>query len=228
MGEFLKETSHYRKYLIGKGIDIGCGKDPVTPDCMQWDIEQGDAQRMDGLDPESFDWVFSSHCIEHMRNVHEAIHNWWALVKEGGYMVIICPDEDLYEQHVWPSVFNDDHKFTFTIDKWQSWSPTSLNFFDLIKNLPNHKVISLETLDDGYDYSMEGVRDQSCLGAEVSIGCVIKKIPIDTKRLSSNATAFFCPKCSGDFIITGEILKGSYSYQIRCSKCNFVGKMDLK
>jgi SAM-dependent methyltransferase len=27
----------FEKYLQGRGIDIGCGDDPVTPDCIQWD-----------------------------------------------------------------------------------------------------------------------------------------------------------------------------------------------
>lgn len=222
-----ERAERYARYLVGKGIDIGAGATPVRPDCFIWDVEQGDAQRMDGLDPESFDWVFSSHAIEHMRNVHEALHNWWKLVKPGGYLIVVGPDEDLYEQHCWPSLFNDDHKFTFSIDKWQSWSPVSLNYFDLIKNLPNHKVICLETLDTGYKYGQEGIEDQTQMGVDASIGCVIQKIPIDTKRLSSLSAPIICPNCNGDLILTGEITKGTHCFQVRCSRCNFVGKMQL-
>ena len=37
------------------------------------------------------------------------------------------PDEDLYEQGQFPSTYNVDHKWTFTILKTTSWSPCSLN-----------------------------------------------------------------------------------------------------
>src|SRR5260221_7032838 len=38
----------------------------------------------------------------------------------------------LYEQGVFPSRFNGDHKSTFTISKASSWSPVSVNVLDLV------------------------------------------------------------------------------------------------
>ena len=54
--------------LIGKGIDIGCGEDPVTPDCQRFDVEDGDANKITNhiIELESYDYVFSAHCLEHM------------------------------------------------------------------------------------------------------------------------------------------------------------------
>ena len=66
-------------------------------------------------------------------------------------MVITIPDEDLYEQGVFPSRFNDDHKATFTIAKSKSWSPKSINVFDLANSLPGGQIISLQLQDIGYD-----------------------------------------------------------------------------
>ena len=29
---------YFETVFIGQGIDIGCGDDPVTPDCLHWDL----------------------------------------------------------------------------------------------------------------------------------------------------------------------------------------------
>src|SRR5678810_1041364 len=104
--EASKSGPRFQRYLVGKGIDIGSGNDPIVADAFCWDKEQGDAQLLEDLPDELFDYVFSSHCLEHMRNPLEAILNWWRVLRPGGYMVILVPDEDLYEQGVWPSIFN--------------------------------------------------------------------------------------------------------------------------
>ena len=49
--------------------------------------------------------------------------------------MVIVPDEDLYEQGVFPSTFNADHKWTFTISKSESWIDKSINLFDLLPKL---------------------------------------------------------------------------------------------
>src|ERR1043166_4384221 len=81
-------TERERAYLSGKGIDIGCGDDPVRPDALCFDLSQGDANRVtrfvQGI--ESFDYVFSSHCLEHMRDPGDAMQDWWKLVKPGSRM----------------------------------------------------------------------------------------------------------------------------------------------
>jgi hypothetical protein len=64
---------------------------------------------------------------------------------------VIVPDEDLYEQGVWPSRFNPDHKWTFTIAKHTSWSPVSVNLLDLARALPGGDVLDIRLQDDGYD-----------------------------------------------------------------------------
>lgn len=70
-------------------------------------------------------------------------------------MILLVPDEDLYEQGYWPSIFNNDHKFTFTLNKSESWSPVSLNMADLVITLENGEVIKLGVQDDNYDYSLK-------------------------------------------------------------------------
>ena len=63
----------------------------------------------------------------------------------------------MYEQGVFPSRFNPDHKATFTLSKAQSWSPKSVNVLDLAQSLPGGEIISLQLQDRGYDRMLAGV-----------------------------------------------------------------------
>jgi hypothetical protein len=80
-----------------------------------------------------------------------AVLEWWKLVKPGGHLFIIVPDEDLYEQGVFPSRFNNDHKATFTIFKPRSWSPVSINVLDLVSTLPHGTLVQVALQDWNYD-----------------------------------------------------------------------------
>jgi len=144
-----------REATKGKGIDIGCGPDPVTPEARRFDMEHGDANFISQYVHEQFDFVYSSHCLEHMIDPRQAILEWWKLVKPGGFLFVTVPDEDLYEQGVFPSRFNTDHKATFTLSKAKSWSPASVNVLDLARSLSGGELISLELQDRGYDRRLQ-------------------------------------------------------------------------
>jgi SAM-dependent methyltransferase len=144
-----------RSVLKGEGIDIGCGTDPVLPGVVPFDLAHGDANEIARHVDRQFDFVYASHCLEHMRDPRAAIAQWWSLVKPGGVLFVIVPDEDLYEQGFWPSRFNADHKWTFTIAKRQSWSPVSVNLLDLAKSLPGGEVLDIRLFDAGYDRQLQ-------------------------------------------------------------------------
>jgi SAM-dependent methyltransferase len=155
----MNETSKTKKIwtavewdvLTGSGIDIGCGPDCVSPNARRFDMEDGDANEITRFVAEQFDFVYSSHCLEHMREPRQAILEWWRLVKPGGHLLFIVPEEDLYEQGVFPSRFNPDHKATFTIAKRRSWSPVSINVLELARSLPGGEIVALEVHDQNYD-----------------------------------------------------------------------------
>ena len=144
-----------RSVLQGEGIDIGCGADAVLPGVMPFDLAQGDANRIRDFVARQFDFVYASHCLEHMRDPRAAIAQWWELVRPGGVLFVIVPDEDLYEQGFWPSRFNGDHKWTFTIAKRASWSPVSVNLLELAKSLPGGEVVDIRLFDTGYDRQLQ-------------------------------------------------------------------------
>jgi predicted SAM-dependent methyltransferase len=106
----LRNGEIFQEFCRGRVIDIGGGDNPVTSKAYVFDSEQGDAQNiLDYFDAQSFDCVYGSHCLEHMCDVEKAIQQWWSLVRPAGYLIIVVPHEDLYEQGLWPSHFNSDH-----------------------------------------------------------------------------------------------------------------------
>jgi SAM-dependent methyltransferase len=182
-----KNSWVYDRVFSGRVIDIGCGDDilnksgdfkniiSVTP----FDLAQGDAQYINLAVKENYDCVYSSNCLEHMVDVKVALKNWWEVVKPGGYMVFTVPDEDLYEQGRFPSLWNFDHKWTFTIYKTKSWTPKSINILDLIKELHGAKVLKIELEDQNYDYriAQESVfLDQTVGKAESFIEVILQKL----------------------------------------------------
>ena len=140
-----------RALLRGRVLDIGAGSDPVTPDALVFDLSQGDANHITAFEPASFDCVYSSHCLEHMHEPVASLANWWSLVRPGGHLILVVPDEDLYEQGVFPSRFNGDHKSSFTIGKKRSWSARSFNVLDLCLALPGAQLLSVKLNDIGYE-----------------------------------------------------------------------------
>lgn len=182
---------YFSSIFLGSGIDIGCGDDPVTQDCVRWDRADGDAQSLEGVLDASFDWVYSSHCLEHLVDPEAALARWWEIVRPGGKMLVVVPDEDLYEQGVWPSRFNHDHKWTFTIHKDGSWSPRSLNLAELASALPDHKVLWIRLIDAGYEHG-PAVWDRTLGTAEANLELLVQKIGIGVTA-SSVATSGSTP-----------------------------------
>lgn len=138
------------QYFQGEGIDVGCGDDPVLPSVDRFDKTEGDANRLSRHVPKQYDFVFASHVLEHMGDPRETLVDWLSVLKPGGYLIFMVPDEDLYEQGCFPSLFNDDHKHTFTIAKARSWSPVSVNVLELVRGL-DAELVSVELQDNGYD-----------------------------------------------------------------------------
>ena len=109
-----------------------------------------------------------------MKNPFNAIKEWWKLVKDNGYLYIIVPDEDLYEQKNFPSKYNDDHKWTFSIFKQKSSTVRTVNLLELINKLNNARLIKIEIQDSNYDYKLTNV-DQTLKKATAQICFCVQK-----------------------------------------------------
>jgi SAM-dependent methyltransferase len=126
----LKED-FFDRYCVGKGIDIGYGGDPISDSCDVWESEHGDAQYLQGLEDWKYDFVYSSHTLEHMQDAGVALVNWWRLLKPGGFLILYIPDRDLYEKKTTlPSGWNEDHKTFFLLDRDES--PDTIGVLPLI------------------------------------------------------------------------------------------------
>lgn len=176
-----KERGDFEKYLTGDGIDIGAGRDALKVESGQvtsWDINKGDAQVLDGVLNDSFDFAYSSHCLEHMRDVGEALTNWARVVKPGGYLYIVVPDYLYYEKLRWPSVFNEGHNHTFSMNITREQVERD-NHWNIKKDLtPLLKSIGVDVLNvglelDGFNYNA-GHEDQTMKDA-LSQLCIIAK-----------------------------------------------------
>lgn len=190
----IKDSRYATRYLIGDGIDIGAGPDsiaqyheffPLMRSCRAWDMPDGDAELMETVADNMFDFVHSSHCLEHMRDVKKALGNWIRILKPGGHLICIIPDEDLYEQGIFPSTFNNDHKHTFTIYKKKSWTTKSINVTELLMNLKQKiEIKKIELLDATYRYNLNNTINQARFDqtttpiGECSIEFIIKKLEL--------------------------------------------------
>jgi SAM-dependent methyltransferase len=183
----LADSNFLRCYFVGVGIDIGGKPDPLAlyqeffplmHAIKTWDWEDGDAQFLAGVDDETLDFVHSSHCLEHLVDPETGLHNWFRVLKPGGYLIITVPDEDFYEQGIFPSTFNRDHKWTFTILKLNSWSGRSINLVDLVRKLgPAAELIKIEQLMATYRFNLPRFDQTLSPVGECGIELVIRKRP---------------------------------------------------
>lgn len=144
-----KNTFFFEKYCRGKGIDIGCHRVKVLPEVDGFDkqdfpgVIRGDATFMEPIADETYDWVYSSHCLEHIVDVDTALENWWRILRHGGYLILVVPHQDYYERkHILPSVYNGSHKHFFL--PFESVGSDTLSLYELIrKNLDDGFIIYL-------------------------------------------------------------------------------------
>jgi SAM-dependent methyltransferase len=182
----LHDSRYATRYFAGHGIDIGAGPDtlaqyaeqfPLMRSCRAWDVQDGDAQLLATIGDESLDFAHSSHCLEHMRDPREALHHWLRILKPGAHLVVTVPDEDLYEQGVFPSTFNGDHKCTFTMYKASSWSPKSVNLMALLAQFADRaQIIKVEQIDAAFRYNQARFDQTLTPVAECALEFILRKL----------------------------------------------------
>lgn len=173
-------------YLVGEGIDVGAGPDPISQYKEQfplmgnvkiWDVADGDGMLLETIQDESLDFVHSSHCLEHLKDPVIAMDNWIRVCKKGGHIVMLLPDEDLFEQGVWPSRYaGPDHISSWTIGKVESWSPVSNSLIDFLKNFVDRvEILKIELLNNTYRYQLSEMDQTRTPIAECAIEVILRK-----------------------------------------------------
>lgn len=174
----------HTNYFVGHGIDIGAGPDSLgeykhafkqITEVDSWDKEQGDAQYMEGVEDNKYDFVVSSHCLEHMYDPQIALGHWIRIVKPGGHVIITIPEEYIYERGYWPSQFNNDHKSSFSIHKTKHRMPKSVSVMELLLTYDNIVVKKIELIDDLFNIH-QWVDQTRFINRECAIEFIIQKI----------------------------------------------------
>jgi len=166
----LKEN-FFDLYCKGKGLDVGFGGDLITNEAEGFDFEHGDAQYLRGKKDNTYDFVYSSHTIEHLPDPSIAIKNWFRVVKPGGYLIIYLPHRDLYEKKkTLPSRFNPNHFNFFLLDKDEE--PNTSGIVPLIeRSVKNFELIYAKECSEGHTITDPMIHSDG----EYSIEVVIRK-----------------------------------------------------
>ena len=98
---------HALRHCRGVGVDIGAGRWPFPGAHAVEDGPDENAYRLKAADA-SQDYVFSSHCLEHLERWREALLEWRRVLKPGGVLYLYLPHPacrmwrpDVLPHHVW-------------------------------------------------------------------------------------------------------------------------------
>tara|TARA_Y100000310_G_C20704363_1_gene833732 strand:+ start:26560 stop:27051 length:492 start_codon:yes stop_codon:yes gene_type:complete len=99
----------YAKHFCkGKGYDIGCNrKEWALPWATPVDllIDDNDYEAFN-LPDEEVDFIYSSHCLEHLENWVDALNYWGTKIKRNGVLFLYLPH---YDQEYWRPWNNRKH-----------------------------------------------------------------------------------------------------------------------
>jgi SAM-dependent methyltransferase len=101
-----------KHFCKGNGIDIGCNKTEwAFPGAKGIDLNFDDPWNAFNLPDEKYDYIFSSHCLEHLNHWVEALDYWTNHLKEdGGVLFLYLPH---YDQEYWRPWNNRKHIHVF-------------------------------------------------------------------------------------------------------------------
>ena len=109
-------------YCKGVGFDVGCmKKEWAFPGATPIDISFGDgyhATNFPLLGEQVVDYIFSSHCLEHIPNWMEVLEYWYDKLKFGGVLFLYLPH---YDQEYWRPWNDKRHLNIFTPQIIRDW-----------------------------------------------------------------------------------------------------------
>lgn len=100
------------KVCKGEGYDIGCMKVEWSfPGSIPIDESFSDGYHALNLPKQNVDYIFSSHCLEHIPNWVNVMDYWYDTLKPGGVLFLYLPD---YSQEYWRPWNNRKHLNIFS------------------------------------------------------------------------------------------------------------------
>ena len=100
--------AYAKKFCKGVGYDIGYSKESWKfPNAIGIDIDnKNDEYHADNLPDKKVDYVYSSHCLEHVPHWVNTIEYWISKIKIGGVLFLYLPD---FSQKYWRPWSNRKH-----------------------------------------------------------------------------------------------------------------------
>lgn len=108
MGNASQFAIPYAKNVcLGEGYDIGCMKKEWSfPGSIAIDSSFADDWHATNLPKSDVDYIFSSHCLEHILDWVNVMDYWYDTLKYGGVLFLYLPD---YSQEYWKPWNNRKH-----------------------------------------------------------------------------------------------------------------------
>jgi SAM-dependent methyltransferase len=101
-----------KHFCKGKGYDIGfCKEEWKLPEAIGIDECLNDGFNASNLPESNVDYIFSSHCLEHVTDWVETLEYWIKTIKPGGTLFLYLPD---ISQKYWRPWHNKKHHHSFT------------------------------------------------------------------------------------------------------------------
>lgn len=118
-----------KHFCKGNGVDVGCNRHEwLFPGAIPIDPLLDSKFDAMNLGVSGLDYIYSSHCLEHLDSWVGAIEYWHKCLKVGGVLFLYLPD---YSQEYWRPWNNRKHKHI--IDKTHVQDLlVSLNFKDIL------------------------------------------------------------------------------------------------
>jgi SAM-dependent methyltransferase len=107
-------------YLNGIGLDIGCWDWKIKDDAIGVDIKPGKGvdKIITSWDTEldnQYDYVFSSHCLEHIVEWKETLRQWLRVIKPAVILFLYLPYSAQYARWL-VAQMGGEHKHDFTLE----------------------------------------------------------------------------------------------------------------
>lgn len=96
-----------KHFCTGEGYDIGCNREEwKLPGATPIDLTYNNGYDAMSLPRKKVDYIYSSHCLEHLSNWVDSLDYWISKIKKKGNLFLYLPD---YSQEYWRSWNNKKH-----------------------------------------------------------------------------------------------------------------------
>lgn len=103
-----------KHFCKGYGVDIGCNRlEWAFPGAIGIDLNFNDGNSAYDFNYTELDFIYSSHCLEHLSDWVGALDYWTSKLKHGGILFLYLPH---YSQEYWRPWNNRKHLHIFTPD----------------------------------------------------------------------------------------------------------------